>query len=139
MNVREKILERVRVTSAGCWEWTGAVNSKGYGQVWCGESKKTLYCHRVMSEAPTGTTVLHSCDNTLCCNPAHLSIGTPLENSEDMVSKGRSHKGYKLTDADVMNILQSSESGKRLSQTYGVSQQTISDIRNGRTYGRLRR
>lgn len=138
MEVREKILERVKVTPAGCWEWMGATNSKGYGQVWCGESKKALYCHRVMSNAPAGATVLHSCDNPLCCNPEHLTIGTPLENSKDMVSKGRAHKGYKLTDEDVMAIMESSESGIKLARTFGVSQQTISDIRNGRTHGRLR-
>lgn len=139
MNVREKILERIKVTPAGCWEWQGAVNSKGYGQVWCGSSKKVLYCHRIMSNAPAGSTVLHSCDNPLCCNPEHLSIGTAKGNSEDMVSKGRAHKGYKLSDEDVMAILESSESSKCLALAYGVSQQTISDIRNGRTYGRLRR
>lgn len=138
MQLREKILKRVEVTPAGCWEWQGATNNKGYGQVWCGDSKKVLYCHRVMSGAPAGSTILHSCDNPLCCNPEHLSVGTPKENSEDMVRKGRSHKGYKLSDEDVMAIMESSESGATLARTFGVSQQTICDIRKGRRHGRLR-
>lgn len=137
MNVREKILERIKVTPAGCWEWLGAVNSKGYGQVWDGENKKVLYCHRVMSGATSGT-VLHSCDNPVCCNPEHLTIGTPKDNSEDMVTKGRSHRGYKLTDEDVTAIMESAESGKTLAKTFGVSQQTICDIRKGRRHGKLR-
>lgn len=139
MELREKILERIKVTSSGCWEWQGATNSKGYGQVWCSNTGKVVYCHRVMSNAPKCSTVLHSCDNPLCCNPEHLSIGTPKENSADMVNKGRSHKGYKLSDEDVMAIMESSESNVSLARTYGVSQQTICDIRKGRRHGRLRR
>lgn len=139
MNLREKILERVKVTSAGCWEWQGATNSKGYGQVWCSDTGKAVYCHRALSNAPKGSTVLHSCDNPLCCNPEHLSIGTPRENSADMVNKGRAHKGYKLSDEDVMEIMESSESNVSLARSYGVSQQLICDIRKGRRYGRLRR
>lgn len=136
MTLREKILERIKVTPAGCWEWQGARNSKGYGQVWNG--KATVYCHRIMSGAAKGELVLHSCDNTVCCNPKHLSLGTPKENSQDMVNKGRSHKGYKLSDADALAIMESSESGAKLAATYGVSQQTICDVRKGRTHGRLR-
>lgn len=138
MEVRKKILERVKVTSAGCWEWPGAVNSKGYGQVWDSESRKVLYCHRVMADAPKGMLVLHSCDNPKCCKPDHLSIGTPKENSEDMVGKGRSHRGFKLSDESVELIKGSSESGAALARTFGVSQQTICDIRKGRRHGRLR-
>lgn len=139
MELREKILERIKVTSSGWWEWQGATNNKGYGQVWCSNTGKVVYCHRVMSNAPKGSTVLHSCDNPLCCNPEHLSIGTPKENSTDMVNKGRSHKGYKLSDEDVMAIMESSESNVSFARTYGVSQQTICDIRKGRRHGRLRR
>ncbi|AAP34081.1 gene 2.8 [Escherichia phage T7] len=139
MELREKILERIKVTSSGCWEWQGATNNKGYGQVWCSNTGKVVYCHRVMSNAPKDSTVLHSCDNPLCCNPEHLSIGTPKENSTDMVNKGRSHKGYKLSDEDVMTIMEFSESNVSLARTYDVSQQTICDIRKGRRHGRLQR
>ena len=69
MALREKILERVKVTPTECWEWSGACNNKGYGQVWCSSSKKLLYVHRVMAEAHKGSTVLHSCDNPQMLQP----------------------------------------------------------------------
>ena len=42
---------------------------------------------------PDGKSVLHRCDNPACCNPAHLFIGTQLDNMRDMIAKGRGPKG----------------------------------------------
>lgn len=36
-----------------------------------------------------GHYILHACDNPLCCNPAHLSAGTPQQNAVDMHRRGR--------------------------------------------------
>lgn len=83
--------------------------------------------------------VMHSCDNRKCCNPEHLSLGTQAENLADMASKGRGRKGYKLSDDDVLTIMSSLKKGYELADDFGVSPATISMIRNGRTYGRLRR
>lgn len=88
LKLAEKILARVRVDEKGCWVWTGASHSKGYGQVWF--NKKQFSTHRAMMMAtdqviPPGMQVDHLCRNPPCCNPAHLEIVTPAEN----VRRGR--------------------------------------------------
>lgn len=82
-----------------CWEWQGAKLSgnRGYGRIrrpgpqgMSGE----IGAHRLAWEVvhgavPPGMSVLHQCDNPPCCNPAHLFLGTQLDNVHDMIQKGR--------------------------------------------------
>jgi hypothetical protein len=127
-------------TSGGCWEWTLSKSRGGYGKVsWYG---KSMRAHRVAwmlengKEIPPDKVVMHSCDNRLCINPAHLSIGTPKQNSEDMVSKGRARGGSppgelasksKLTEEDVvaMRFLRRSKglSYAKLGRMFGIAAQ----------------
>ena len=79
----------------GCHEWCGVVNSRGYGQLRM--DGKLDYAHRIAwrlrrGNIPEGLRVLHHCDNTLCVNPAHLFVGTQLDNIRDMWEKGRQPK-----------------------------------------------
>ena len=83
----------------GCWLWLGAELGRGghfYGVVrWGG---RTFAAHRMAWEATNGPippelVVRHKCDVTLCINPGHLCLGTPADNSADMVRRGRSLRG----------------------------------------------
>lgn len=75
-----------------CWIWTAGSNNR-YGYFKMG--KKTQFkCNRIAyflhyGEDPKGMEVMHSCDNGKCCNPAHLSLGTHLDNMKDMANKNR--------------------------------------------------
>ena len=81
-----------------CWEWQAGTFKTGYGMFNAGRrADGTLdvrYAHRVACELrygpiPRDKETLHACDNKLCCNPRHLSIGTSKENVHDAIRKGR--------------------------------------------------
>ena len=84
--------DKYDVEENGCWIWNRYVGRNGYGQV--AVSHKTSMPHRVMYQAhngeiPKGLVVMHACDNRLCVNPDHLSLGTQGDNVRDCVAKGR--------------------------------------------------
>lgn len=76
-----------------CWPWTGAIGLGGYGNF--GWSKqRTVNAHKAAfildrGAVPTGMVVMHRCDNRVCCNPAHLTLGTHRDNTQDAIAKGR--------------------------------------------------
>jgi hypothetical protein len=72
-----------------CLVWKGGT-SNGYGVI--SFAGKTYTIHRlvwIMFNDDTDLYVCHSCDNPPCWNIAHLFLGTALDNTQDMISKGR--------------------------------------------------
>lgn len=79
-------------TPSECWLWIGPRSGHGYGSF--AFSGKQVMAHRFAYELahgaiPPGKLVCHRCDIHLCCNPAHLFLGTHKDNSQDAVRKGR--------------------------------------------------
>lgn len=143
-----------------CWIWNGATDGSGYGQV--KNLGKILKAHRVSYELyigpiPEGLCVLHNCpegDNPACVNPNHLWLGTKLDNTQDMIAKGRDNfkcgqgattplvgeenPASKLTEEQVIEVLQAQvgrwckgEKLRDMAIRLGVHVQTLDRIRMG--------
>lgn len=82
-----------RVDTRGvCWPWTGSRSLGGYGRVlWEGKYWQASRLAYVLTHGAIADDlyICHTCDNPICCNPAHLWAGTPSENTRDSVRKGR--------------------------------------------------
>src|SRR5688572_3279701 len=93
MTFLEKYADKIeRIPFSGCWIWTGAATSLGYG--FLNQKGKTFRVHRRVYEETYGPIqpglfICHKCDVPACCNPNHLFAGTPRDNAMDMVRKGR--------------------------------------------------
>lgn len=80
-----------------CWPWTGMVSPRrGYGRLKT-DSNHEIRPHRIAyalvnGPIPAERLVCHRCDNPLCCNPAHLWLGSDGDNVQDAIAKGRWHR-----------------------------------------------
>jgi hypothetical protein len=78
--------------NTGCWLWLGHL-TRGYGRIRAfGETPRPA--HRIsyiihVGPIPEGLHVLHGCNEASCVNPAHLHLGTDVENTADKVRAGR--------------------------------------------------
>jgi hypothetical protein len=123
--------------NTGCWLWLGRVTDRGYGKVYESRYPQEQRAHRVayrafVGDIPAGMLVCHRCDIRACVNPEHLFLGTALDNTRDMVRKGRARfKGNTstLTTADVLAIRSSPEKPKTLAVRFGVSDGHIRQLR----------
>jgi len=88
-----------------------------------------------------GKVVMHSCDTPACVNPAHLSLGTQLDNIRDRVMKGRSayyesNGNHKLKETDVAFIRHyyGSRTIGQLSEFFNVDRSTIQRIASKKSW-----
>jgi hypothetical protein len=136
-----------------CWHWIGQILSNGYGRISLGAKKDgSEGAHRVSwklhnkKDIPDGMYVMHKCDNPSCVNPNHLSIGTPKDNTQDMIGKGRKKvvspkgegNGKSLLDAEKVRLIRSSTlNHAALGRQLGVSPNCIRGVRTGRTWSHI--
>lgn len=133
--------------NTGCWLWSGCGLKSGYGAFNRGDGVMVL-THRYAYERhygpiPDGMFVCHRCDTPACVNPAHLFAGSPRDNTQDMLAKGRwivpervgeANGRAKLTAATVAEIrarLSVGEKPARLAEEFGVTTPLIYQIRRG--------
>lgn len=149
-----------------CWLWQGSLARGGYGQF---KAKgRMLRAHRVAyllghGHDPIDSLICHDCDNPPCCNPSHVSLGTPLSNLQDAAKKGRTARltgerhhtrtnpdsilrgervgSSKLTEEQVRDIrdryANTDTSQEKLAAEYGVIRESIRDILKGKNWAHV--
>lgn len=126
-------------TPSGCREWTAATNGR-YGIIRSSERPfPWLYAHRVAYElhygrVPHGLDVMHKCDNPKCVNWEHLEVGTPKENSADMVRKSRQRKSAfsQKELGDIREMRRNGLTQQSIADSFGVSRPLISMLLSGK-------
>jgi len=126
-------------TEDECWEWTGTKTAANYGLIWWNDGLQ--YAHRLSLEmdgrpVPERWHACHTCDNPPCVNPNHLFVGTPKDNAQDKVAKGRhvfgeNHPNAKLSDTDVLEIRKLVSEGmfqSDISRKYGLNISYVSEL-----------
>lgn len=137
--------------NSGCHIWIGNRPDGRYGRFWV--AGNGLLAHRAAWQLfrgpiPDGLAVLHRCDNPPCVNPGHLFLGTFQDNSDDMLSKGRSAWGDRCWKAridmeDAAGVIAMYEAGgsrqSDIAARFGLTQSTVSKIIRGDTWRGLQR
>lgn len=144
----DRLMQRIsRGRSDECWISKGATAAQPYGVIKIGTRNNRA--HRVMYGLCFGTpkaweSVMHTCDNPPCCNPAHLRVGSHRENMADRALKGRGGdlKGEnngraKINAADVLVIRSSSESAIAIARRFGISNVAVHNIRKRKSWRHL--
>ena len=95
---RVEMCQHGRECTVCCWPWSQSLDKRGYGQVTVQLHHKPalMRTHRLAwmfthGDIPEGLFVCHNCpgsDNPRCVNPAHLWVGTCLDNTRDAMDKG---------------------------------------------------
>jgi hypothetical protein len=137
----EAFWSRVDIKSdSECWAWTGSKTDRGYG-VYAPLPGVLLRSHRVAyalfnGQFDEGLFVCHKCDNPICCNPSHLFLGTPKDNTADMDKKGRrgdvsgkANGATKLTIEQVRAIYCDPRTNKQIAADYQIEPTLVSQIR----------
>ena len=142
--IEDRFWTKVQKTNT-CWVWTAMHDKDGYGQISDKprSSKRRAHCvswELLHGAIPDEMLVLHSCDNPSCVRPEHLFLGTPKDNSKDMVLKNRQAKGSKqgiskLTENQVYIIKNKFDQTMRsLAKEFNVSEGTIWFIKHDLTW-----
>ena len=162
MNTAEKFWRKIDINGPDdCWNWLEARSKRTKKSGCCVYGRldifggKNVYAHRVAYyiaypgsvtlRRGDGLFVLHHCDNSLCCNPRHLYLGTHNDNMRDMVVRKRHKYAHstkspraKLSEDDVRWIrflYQTRRANKKaLALLLDVSIPTIKGALSGRHY-----
>jgi hypothetical protein len=137
-------------TPEECWPWQASLHPSGYGRFKIASyttvsASRTALIIKTRAE-PEGLFACHTCDNPICCNPAHLYWGTHSDNMRDKVARGRcnpppqdgfNNGAAKLDEqafALVIARLKEGWTNKQIAADLPVSHSMVSLIRLGKMW-----
>jgi hypothetical protein len=146
-DVRERLLNSIKIDENGCWIWQKSIGRGGYGKTYY--KGKCYTAHRLSykifkGKIPKSMQVCHTCDVRKCVNPDHLWLGTAKDNMQDCVAKNRhvaptglKNHFTKLSENEVLEIRKLFKEGVRiykLVKLFKVTDTTISAIIKNKTW-----
>lgn len=154
----ERLIEKLlrAVDDNGCLVLPGTREDKAplisykVDGVWKNASLVRYLWTMVRGPIPDGLGVLHKCDNRRCMRLRHLFLGTPKDNTQDMIRKGRmvkaqlrgeDHYAARLTNEQVACIKRMYLDGVRpkdLVRLYRSTQSTIACIVAGTSWPHIK-
>lgn len=118
-----------------CWPWKRALAANGRPYFTLDGKKHLVY--RLVRQLVTGEdSVLigrHKCDNPVCCNPAHIELGTHQENMDDMKGRERHGLPHHVVKA-IRRLLEAGRKQQEIADLYGISREAVSAIATNRVY-----
>ena len=148
-NVPTDVFKNVDMaTPDECWPWKGKINSKDQRPYITIEGVRraayVIVYELYSGEQAMGRYILHSCDNSVCCNPHHLSWGSHQDNMDDMVSMGRQYRpigvknwATKLSDAEVIEIRSLPGLYRDIGAIYGIAPSTVGSIKRRENWNHI--
>lgn len=126
-----------------CWLWTGT-RGHGYGRIRT-VGKRFARAHRIAYALTHGDPgpllVCHKCDTPLCCNPAHLFLGTNLDNSLDRNAKHRSRGRHGITPlgtvVEIKRLLGEGRGPSEVARLVGVPYMVALLIKIGKRHAQV--
>lgn len=131
----------IKKSEEECWPWSGNVDRDGYG--FTTFNLKAHHASRLAYWFTKGTeprlSVLHTCDNAICCNPNHLYEGTQAQNIADKMrrnrqAKGEQNGGSKYKDGQIVEVCHLIKAGIKssvIARMTNVQVDTVKLVRKG--------
>lgn len=124
----------------GCWTYTWD-EAQRYPRIKAGGVSYSVHVwsyEQTYGPVPVGLEVMHSCANTRCWQPRHLSAGTSSDNNFERCARLRGRSGnHRLTAAQVAEIRQLHAEGMSaysIAKQYPVNHNAVWRIVTGKTW-----
>lgn len=143
-----RIIANSTQNANGCLEYGSGKLKHKYGliSITLKGDRMSVPAHRAMWMAfhkdftlPRNVHVRHKCDNTCCVNIEHLEAGSPRDNIQDCIIRGRRAKKYRphtriliFTDETIKAIRNEPGKLKHVAEKFGTTIGYVSKLRNGK-------